>query len=70
MIGKKNHVQNKSDFSDRLARSLMNIRIRCPCNVHPLTSHFHIVKLGFTGIYIFLIVLLNIDRGYSLEPPH
>ena len=43
----------------------------CPCNVHPLTPHFYIVKLGFTGVYIFfLFLLLNIDCGYSLEPPH
>ena len=25
----------------------------CPCNEHPLTPHFYIVKLGFTGVYIF-----------------
>ena len=43
----------------------------CPCNEHPITPHFHIVKLGFTRVYIFfLFLLLNIDRGYSLEPPH
>ena len=24
-----------------------------PCNEHPLTSYFHIVKLGFTGVYNF-----------------
>ena len=24
-----------------------------PCNEHPLTFHFYIVKLGFTGVYIF-----------------
>ena len=31
----------------------------------------YIVKLGFTGLYfIFLFLLLNIDCGYSLEPPH
>ena len=41
-----------------------------PCNVHPLTPHFYIVKLGFTGVYIFFLFLLqNIDCGYSLEPP-
>ena len=22
-----------------------------PCNNHPLTHHFYIVKLGFTGVY-------------------
>ena len=43
----------------------------CPCNEHPLTSHFYIGKLGFTGVYIFFLFLLwNIDRGFSLEPPH
>ena len=36
----------------------------------PLKPHFYIVKLGFTGVYIiFLILLENIDCGYSLEPP-
>ena len=27
------------------------IMITCPCNLHPLISHFYIVKLGFTGVY-------------------
>ena len=26
-----------------------------PCNEHPPTPHFYIVKLGFTGVYFFLI---------------
>ena len=26
-----------------------------PCNEHPLTPNFYIVKLGFAGVYIFLI---------------
>ena len=47
-----------------------NIMITSLCNVYPLTPHFYIVNLGFTGVYIFfLFLLLNIDRGYSLEPP-
>ena len=25
----------------------------CPCNEHPLTPHFYIGKLRFTGVYIF-----------------
>ena len=29
------------------------IRITCPCNVYPLTSHFYIVKLGLQGYTIF-----------------
>ena len=34
------------------------IRITCPCNVYPLTPHFYIVKLGFTGLYIIFLFLL------------
>ena len=42
----------------------------CLYSVDPLKPHFHIVKLGFTGVYIiFLFLLKNIDCGYSLEPP-
>ena len=41
----------------------------CEMNT-PLTHHFYIVKLGFTGVYIiFLFLLRNMDCGYSLEPP-
>ena len=37
----------------------------------PLKPHFYIVKQGFTGVYInVLIFAQNIDCGYSLEPPH
>ena len=47
------------------------IMLTCTCNVHPLTPHLYIVKLGFTGVYIvFLFLLLNIDCGYSLERVH
>ena len=36
----------------------------------PLTPHFYIVKLGFTGYTLFFLFLLkSIDCGYSLEPP-
>ena len=38
------------------------------CNFDPLKPVFYIVKLGFTGVdIIFLILLKNIDCGYSLE---
>ena len=43
----------------------------CPYNVYPLEPHFYIAKLGYAGVYLFLLFLLqNIDCGYSLEPPH
>ena len=44
----------------------------CLYNFGPLKSHFYIVKLGFTGVYIILRILFllkNIDCEYSLEPP-
>ena len=42
----------------------------CLYNLDPLKPVIYIVKLGFTGVYIiFLILLENIDCGYSLEPP-
>ena len=47
------------------------IMLTCPCNVAPLTPHFHIAKLGFyRGIHCFLIFAQNIDCGYMLEPHH
>ena len=46
------------------------IRKTCPCYEYPLKPHFYIEKLGFAGVYlIFLFLLQNIDCGYSLEPP-
>ena len=40
------------------------------CTVYPLEPHFYIAKLGYTGVYLFFLFLLqNIDCGYLLEPP-
>ena len=36
-----------------------NIMVTHPCNSYSFTSHFCIVKLGFTGVYIFLIFALK-----------
>ena len=30
----------------------------CPCNDDPLTPHFYIFKLGFTGVHIIFLFLL------------
>ena len=38
--------------------SFLSIMIASPCNVYPLTPHFYIVKLGFTGVYIIFLFLL------------
>ena len=37
---------------------LQSIMKTCPCNLYPLTSHFYIVKLGLTGVYMFFLFLL------------
>ena len=34
------------------------IRKTCLCDLNPLTPHFYIVKLGFTGVYIIFYFLL------------
>ena len=39
--------------------------------IYPCKPHFYIEKLGFAGVYlIFLFLIQNIHCGYSLEPPH
>ena len=51
---------------------LLNLHVTKTClyNIDPLKSHFYIVKLGFTWVYIiFLILLKNIDCEYSLDTP-
>ena len=36
----------------------------CPCNITPLIPHFYIAKLGYAGVYLFFLLLLqNIDCG-------
>ena len=38
--------------------------------IDPLKPNFYTVKLGFSGVYIILLISAqNIDCGYSLEPP-
>ena len=43
-----------------------NMSVQCI----PIIPHFYIVKIVYTGVYIFLFLLQNIDCGYLLEPPH
>ena len=39
-------------------------------NFDPLEPHFYIVKLGFTEVYISLLISAqDMVCGYSLEPP-
>ena len=41
-----------------LVKRERDIMQTCPCNEDPLTSHFYIVKLGFTGVHIIFLFLL------------
>ena len=54
----------------KVSSSDLYITRTCLYNADLLEPHFYIVKLGFTGVYIiFLFLLENIDCVYSLEPP-
>ena len=49
---------NVATFSERSAHPIGYViffifRKTSPCNEDPLTPHFYIVKLGFTGVFIF-----------------
>ena len=51
-------------------KSHNHITKTCLYNFDPIKPDFYIVKLGFTGVYIILLISAqNIDCGYSLEPP-
>ena len=40
--------------------------ITSPCNEHPLTAHFYIVKLGLTGVYIIFLIFALKHRLWVL----
>ena len=37
-----------------------------PCNKDPITPHFYIVKLGFTGVYMFFLIFASKHRLWVL----
>ena len=50
-----------------LSSEKLDIRKICPCIEYPLIPYFYIVRMGFAGVYLFFLFLLqNIDCGYSL----
>ena len=72
----RDQVRIKMGFEDFRTPTILTqtflffITKTCLYNFDPLKPHFYIVKLGYTGYILFFIVLLkNIDCGYSLEPP-
>ena len=51
---KKTNCKNKNYF--------LSIRKTCQCYEYPLIPHFYIAKLGYAGVYLFFLFLLqNID---------
>ena len=44
------------------------IMLTCPCNVYPITPHFYIVKLGFTGVYIIFLLSKNMNIVKKIQP--
>ena len=46
--------KNRSPDSEEKSFELV-IMITSPCNEDPLTPHFYIAKLGFTGVFIFFV---------------
>ena len=62
-------VSNPHGHLQIMAKTPVNIRKTCPCDKYAPEPHFYIVKLGYAGVYlIFLFLLQNIDCGYLLEP--
>ena len=63
-------IDSKPFTMHHLQNSKVCIRKTCPCNIYLRKPHFYTVKLGFAGVYLFFLFLLqNIDCGYSLELP-
>ena len=61
-MGKLKTLHGTLDFPHLL------IKKTCPCNIYPLIPHFYIAKLGYAGVYLFFLFLLQtIDCGYLLE---
>ena len=51
-------VSVMNNFQVRIFKRCVTIRKTCPCDSYPLTPHFYIVKMGFTGVYIIFLFLL------------
>ena len=45
---------------------IVYIRITRPCNVYPLTHHFYIAKLGFTGVFVIFLIFALKHRLWEL----
>ena len=62
------HTQPIGNRFDMVGLKVAFIRKTCPRNVYPLKPHFYIEKLGYAGVYLFFLFLLqNIDCGYKSD---
>ena len=56
---------NESNNNNKTNKQTKNITKTCLYNVDSFKPHFYIVKRGFTGVYIILLISAqNIDCGY------
>ena len=61
-------IQNNTD--EYVLSPKFAIMKTCLYNFDPVKPHFYIVKLGFTGVYIIVLISAHKHRlWYSLEPP-
>ena len=60
----------KGTLFHTLAHLLISITKTRLYSFDPLKPHFYIIQLGFTGIYIIVLISAQKHRlWYSLEPP-
>ena len=62
------YIYQKDDIAFKLTYIFLscNIMITCPCTIDPLTPHFYMVKLGFTGIYILFLIFAQKHKLWVL----
>ena len=66
----KGMINNSHKLVKRLSLFFFWFMQTCLYNIDPLTPHFYIGKLGFTGVYIIFLISTQKHRlWYSLEPP-
>ena len=53
-------------YEAEFVQSLLNITKTCLYNFDPLKPHFYIVKLGFTGVYIIVLISVQKHRLWVL----
>ena len=63
---KDEHLFSKNITAQIVIKLIKNFTKTCLYIVDPLKTHFYIVKLGFTGVYIIFLILLKNHRLWVL----